>query len=85
MHEKPTSPPGPPGGSGWKFVMHATMGDVETCLWHRKGTNQFSWRPVEKHWDAARMTTERPVKDFIKILVPPEEEVGISPLLVQDV
>jgi hypothetical protein len=80
MHEKST----PPEGPGWKFVTHAAIGDVETCLWHRRGSNQFGWRPVEKQWGAVRKTTEKPVTDFIKILIPHEDERDFLPLLAND-
>lgn len=69
---------------GWKFVAHATIGDVETCLWHRQGSNQFGWRPVEKRWGAVKTPTEKPVSDFIKILVPQEENIDTLPLLAND-
>lgn len=81
MNEKST----PPEGSGWAFVAHSTIGDVEACTWHRQGTNEFGWSPVGKCWGAARMTSERPVTDFIKILVPQFEQLDTVPLLVNDV
>lgn len=74
----------PPDPSVWKFVAHTTVGDVETLLWHRRGSNQFGWRSVEKHWGAVRKMTEKPASDFIKILVPQLAEIEPAPLLVND-
>jgi hypothetical protein len=50
MHRKST----PPDFSMWKFVSHASLGDLETYLWHRQGTNVFCWRPVGKSRGAAK-------------------------------
>lgn len=74
----------PPDVSGWKFVAHATIGDAEAILWHRQGSNQFGWRPVEKHWGAVRKATEKSVTDFIKMLAPHNDEIDTAPLLVND-
>ncbi|ETZ42059.1 hypothetical protein L838_4966 [Mycobacterium avium MAV_120709_2344] len=34
----------------WKFVARSNLGDLDTYLWHRQGSNQFCWRPVGKPW-----------------------------------
>lgn len=75
----------PPDGSEWTLVNQATMGDVETCVWHRQGSNEFCWRPVEKRCSAARVTAKKPVWDFIKIMVPQAPAIEAAPLLVNDV
>ncbi len=47
MHRKST----PSNLPVWKFVSHASFGDVDTYLWHRQGSNLFCWRPVGKTWN----------------------------------
>lgn len=42
----------------WSFVMRTNIGDVDSYLWHRKGTNQFCWRPVGKYWRASMVNDE---------------------------
>ncbi|BBY37462.1 hypothetical protein MMAN_15960 [Mycobacterium mantenii] len=54
MHKKST----PRDFSAWKFVMHASLGDIDTYLWHRQGSNQFCWRPVGKYWGATKTTMD---------------------------
>ena len=39
----------PPERAMWKFVMHASLGEIDTYLWHRQGSNQFCWRPIVKY------------------------------------
>lgn len=67
----------PSDDSGWTLVTHATIGGLDTCVWHRKGSNQFCWRPVEKHCGAIRLPTKRPVADFIKVLASLPAELNI--------
>ncbi|GAB1816046.1 hypothetical protein [Mycobacterium sp. MUNTM1] len=50
----------PPDYSVWNFVTRTSLGDVETYLWHRQGTNEFCWRPVGTHWGAKKMATDDP-------------------------
>lgn len=50
MHKKSN----PPDFPMWKFVSHASLGDLDTYLWHRQGSNLFCWRPVGKSWGAAK-------------------------------
>lgn len=54
MHKKSI----PPERSMWKFVMRASLGEIDTYLWHRQGSNQFCWRPIGKYWGAANMTMD---------------------------
>lgn len=46
MHRKST----PSDFPMWKFVARSNLGDLDTYLWHRQGSNQFCWRPVGKAW-----------------------------------
>jgi hypothetical protein len=50
----------PPDFPVWNFVTRTSLGDVDTYLWHRQGTNEFCWRPVGTHWGAKEMPTDEP-------------------------
>jgi hypothetical protein len=54
MHKKSI----PLDRSMWKFVMRASLGEIDTYLWHRQGSNQFCWRPIGKPWGAATTTMD---------------------------
>ncbi|WP_406815524.1 hypothetical protein [Mycobacterium sp. M23085] len=56
LRRKATSPDYPV----WNFVTRTSLGNIDTYLWHREGTNEFCWRPVGKHWGTAETATDEP-------------------------